>query len=434
MKPDELLELVADKYPQPPFAVAVSGGADSAVALWAGVQLARDEPVTAIHVHHGWLGSDAMYRAATAVAAALGLGLRYRGVGRDDDPPANETEAREFRLAALIETAPDLPIVTGHNRDDDAETVLGNLLRGAGATGLAGIPATRTSFHRPLLTIGRADIRTVADELRLPYADDPANDDRAHRRNRIRHDVLPLLESLEPGVTDRLLRTAAALAADDAALDAIAQRVPIRSDDDGVVLVPYGHLVTAAPAVAARVVRRVLRAAHPPYSGSAADVAAALSVADSGRVTIEGGITVEREGPFLAFIPGTTEVARPVPRDDAALPVPGEVVIGKHRISAQPASVGTPLRIGRGVAVVRVEADELSVGIPRSGDRIDIRDGSKSVSDALMEARIPLRHRRSWPVVRSRGRIIWIAGVRVAHPAAQRAGSGDRIRLVAERL
>lgn len=428
MTPEKLFELTAPRFPSQPFVVALSGGPDSAVAAWLAGEIAvrTGGDVTLIHVDHGWAASAEMRQAAEAVAAHVRLPLEVGVIAA----AATETEARQQRLDALVELAGGRSIVTGHHRDDDVETIVGNLLRGAGATGLSGIPAVRPPFHRPLLDISRSDIRRVAEALELPFVDDPANVDQRHRRSRIRHDVLPLLEAAEPGVTERLWRTGVALAHDDAALQARADAIAITVGRDGAVSVPYGVLRTVERAVAARVVRRALRLAHPPYPGAAADVARILQLHE-GSVSLSDDVDAVRDGPFVTLVAhGEASVAAAEPQP---LAVPGSVEFGAFRISSEVVSGGSVVTIGRNRVVV-ASADDLIVRGPEPGDRIDIAGGSKLVSDALSEARIPLRRRKHWPVVVSRGRIVWLARVRVAHVAARRSVSGDAVQLVAERL
>ncbi len=165
-----------------------------------------------------------MVVAARAVAGRLAIPLRVVPV----QPTATETAARAVRLEVLQREAAEEPVVTGHHAGDVAETVLANLLRGAGATGLSGIPAERPPFVRPLLAVRAGDVRRAAVELDLPFADDPANADPGHHRNVIRHVVLPGLEAGAPGPTDALARSASSSGADDAVLDRLAASAPLR--------------------------------------------------------------------------------------------------------------------------------------------------------------------------------------------------------------
>ncbi len=162
---------------------AVSGGADStALAVLA---VAHGHRVTAVHVDHGLRpGSADEAEVVAGLAARLGAGFRAETVTVAPGPNL-EARAREARRSVL---PPDA--LTGHTADDRAETVLLNLLRGAGPAGLQGMVR---SDRRPLLDVRRSDTEALCDALGLVVIDDPSNRDPSFRRNRVRHEVLPLL-------------------------------------------------------------------------------------------------------------------------------------------------------------------------------------------------------------------------------------------------
>jgi tRNA(Ile)-lysidine synthase len=204
--------------------------------------------------------------------------------------PNLEARARAARYRALPAGA-----LTGHTADDQAETVLLNLLRGAGLDGLAGI---HTDGRRPLLGLRRAETHALCAELGLVPVADPSNEDRAHRRNRVRHELVPLLDAVaERDVAALLARQATLLADDAAALDELALGL---DPADAAAL-------TAAPvAVARRAVRAWLRAGsddecHPP---DAAAVERVLAVARGDAVATEvGGRRVARSHGRLRLEP-----------------------------------------------------------------------------------------------------------------------------------
>jgi tRNA(Ile)-lysidine synthase len=216
-----------------PVLVACSGGADS-LALAAAVAFVAPRvgvPAGLVTVDHGLqAGSDR--RAADVAAWARTAGLAPVQIatvdvaGRAGGP---EAAAREARYAALTDVARahGASVLLGHTRDDQAETVLLALARGAGPRGLAGMPARReaagVTLLRPLLGIGRADTRKACAALGLSPWADPHNTDERYARARVRADALPaLVAALGPAVVDNLARTASLLAADTAALDALA--------------------------------------------------------------------------------------------------------------------------------------------------------------------------------------------------------------------
>ena len=161
---------------------AVSGGPDSLALLVLATEMGCG--VTAWHVDHGLRpGSAAEAEVVAEAAARWGAAFEAR-TAHCDPGPNLEARARQARYAVLPEG-----VLTGHTADDQAETVLLNFIRGAGPDGLAGINPAR----RPMLDLRRHETHTLCDELGLKPAQDPSNLDPAHRRNRVRHELLPLL-------------------------------------------------------------------------------------------------------------------------------------------------------------------------------------------------------------------------------------------------
>lgn len=421
-----VLEAVAAGFPDAPVLVALGGGADSAVCAWAAVALGRR--VRTATVDHRLPASPALIEAARRAAAHLGVDHRLLPA-----PAEGRTEEalRLARYRALeAEVGPGELIVTGHTRDDQAETVLANLVRGAGTPGLGGIPERRGCWCRPLLAVSRAEARAAADCLGLPYADDPENEDPARRRNLLRHRVIPLLEEgMGPGVRPALARAARLLAADDVELERAAEAVPLRRDPDALRL-PAAALSTLPEPVAGRAVRRALRLLLAPYPGVAEDVRAVLRVA-AGEVpclTIQGGHLVCREGPWVALCPA---VPSPAP-GPVALLVPGETSFGNWLLTAEgPVPRIRPAPLGRRHALAdpALAVAGLTVRAAAPGDRVDTGRGAKPVADALREAGVAARLRGYWPVVESGGTIAWVAGARLAAWAAPRGAAVLVLRL-----
>ena len=202
---DQLLSRCNFSGPPDHVDCAVSGGADSVALLV--LACAAGLQVTAWHVDHGL--RDNSHTEATLVrdlAAQLGAHVESRTVVVDS--AANvEAHAREARYAVLPSA-----VLTGHTADDQAETILINLLRGSGTRGLAGMQPT---MQRPLLQLRRSETQGLCDELGITYFRDPSNDDDRFQRNRIRHEVLPLLESLSKRDIVPVLNRQADLLRDD---------------------------------------------------------------------------------------------------------------------------------------------------------------------------------------------------------------------------
>jgi tRNA(Ile)-lysidine synthase len=276
--PAELLLRCTFPAPGARVTCALSGGADS-TAL---VALAVDAGcvVTAHHVHHG-LRESADHDAETARHTAERLGVAFQVTHVEiDDGPNLEARARDARRAVL---GPDA--LTGHTADDQAETVLLALLRGAGASGLAAI---EPGHRHPILALRARETRALCDQLGLAAADDPTNTDPRFRRNRVRHELLPLLDDIaDRDVAMLLTRTADLLRADDRLLDELARGIDPAAADE---------LVAAPAPLAARALRRWLE--HDGYPPDAAGVARVMAVAtgEAAACELAGGIRVERRG------------------------------------------------------------------------------------------------------------------------------------------
>ena len=192
---------------------AVSGGADSAALLV--LARAANLNVTAWHVDHG-LRENSHTEAELVAQLATQLGAQFESRTVTVEQGANtEARAREARYGVMPQG-----VMTGHTADDQAETVLINLLRGSGTRGLAGMQPTD---QRPLLHIRRSETEALCSALGIAVFNDPSNNDERFQRNRIRHEVLPLLESLaKRDLVPVLTRQADLLRDDDDLLNELA--------------------------------------------------------------------------------------------------------------------------------------------------------------------------------------------------------------------
>ncbi|MFN3597170.1 MAG: tRNA lysidine(34) synthetase TilS [Rubricoccaceae bacterium] len=415
-----------------PLLAAVSGGLDS-VAL-AHTLAALGWPATLAHVHHHLRGEAADADAAFVEALAARLGCPFvrldaplRGDGNRQD------EARRLRYAALAEAAAArglAAVATAHTASDQAETLLLHLVRGTGAQGLAGMPPARVlapgvALVRPLLGLGRSALAEAARAEGWDWREDASNASAAYRRNRLRHDVLPLLEAEGgPGVAERIARAAEAVRGLLAALeasspDADAARLPL-ADVEG--LPPAARRARLAAALAAQGLAR-----------RRADVARleALLDAQPGRRAVLAGAVVWREREGLRFVLGPPGARLP---GDARWPVavPGRTdtpagVLEAELLEAAPDA-------GRDPRVVVVDAAALARPLVlrpwRDGDRVRPlgAPGSRLVSDVLTDARVPSSVRRDVPVLEAGGAILWLVGVRLAEAARLRTKTAVRLR------
>lgn len=294
---------LADLPPEALVAAAVSGGADS-LALAAALRFERASSVALVVDHGLQAGSADVAARAARQCRELGMTAEVLTVADPGGAGGPEARARDSRYAALATAAERLgaaAVLLGHTQDDQAETVLLGLARGAGARSLAGMPARRGLLRRPLLDLTRADTRQACADAGLEPWEDPHNADPAFARVRVRSTALPVLEEqLGPGVAQALARSARQLREDADALDALAADVAEQADPASCAV-----LEALAPAVRARVLKAwAEQRCGRPVTTAHVDALRAL-VEDwhgQGPVDLPGGGRATRAEGRLAFL------------------------------------------------------------------------------------------------------------------------------------
>lgn len=282
-----LLDRCAFPPPGSPLTCAVSGGPDSLALLVLAVAQGLD--VVAVHVDHGLRPSSAE-EADVVRDAARRLGAGFRALSAPVSPGPNlEARARLARRSVLPR-----PHATGHTADDQLETVLLNLLRGAGLDGLAGM---RLGPAHPLLRLRRSETRALVAAVGLVPVHDDSNDDLRFLRNRLRHELVPALnEAAGRDLAEVVGRQAGILAEEAAWLDAEAsRRLPDPAD---------ARALACAPVVLARrAVRQwLLPELGAPPSARAVDAVLAVARGERRACELSGGIRVERRAQRLRVV------------------------------------------------------------------------------------------------------------------------------------
>jgi tRNA(Ile)-lysidine synthase len=301
-----LSEAVAQRLdlPEGKYIVALSGGADSAALAWLA---SRVGPIRAVHVHHGLAASDALEGAARGVAEALAIPFEVLPVALER---FTENEARKARYDALASVRGQGEwILTAHTADDQAETVLANLLRGSGIDGLAGIPSRRGHISRPMLAITRSETRELATLAGLPWMDDPTNANLGPLRNRIRLQLIPQLEAeFNPAIRRHL----------SVAARAISEMTAVGPDPgeaiDGGWRVAAGVLWAMGREGAVRSLRPVVRRLRDGYGLDRSESERVWTVVAGAAAAAElsGGLRVERSGSwFVICAPKSTAQVTP---------------------------------------------------------------------------------------------------------------------------
>jgi len=290
--------------------VACSGGADS-LALAAAARFVG-RAVGLVTVDHGLQeGSASRAEAVASWGRSAGLNpVEVATVSVSGLPGGPEAAARTARYEALSAVAARVGaavVLLGHTRDDQAETVLLALARGAGPRGLAGMPYRRGIFLRPLLDVSRADTRKACAAQGLVPWDDPHNVDPAFARSRVRGAALPaLVEALGPAVVANLARSAGQIAADNAALDALARSALLSAyESDGLRISDLSAMVGAIRTRVLHSWAKELGASGAALSHRHVEALAAL-ITDwhgQGPVHLPGGIRVARVRGRLVRVP-----------------------------------------------------------------------------------------------------------------------------------
>lgn len=390
--------------------LAVSGGADS-TALLVGTARVRDAlkmRVEVATVHHG-LREEAAEEVAcvSGLAARLGLSCHVRRLALS--PGAGvEARAREARYATLevlrLERGLDA-VATGHTLEDQAETLLMRLARGAALRGARGVHARAPTLIRPLLTCSRAGVLAFLATEGVGYVSDPMNADPSFFRTRVRQDVLPALHRAAGFSTVAHLATFARLAAEDEALlagwaGASWERLALPGGGLDAV-----GLRALEPPLLRRVLARLLDGAGVRVDHATLE-RCGEAVRAGGVATLSGGFLLRASGGRVRCVPPGARAAPGA----LVLSGPGaEGTFGAWRFQVAEGSA-PPGVLALGLE--RETAWPLTVRSRKPGDRIRTRSGHRKVQDVLVDARVPTEAREGQPVVvDARGEPLWLPGV-----------------------
>jgi len=413
--------------------VAVSGGADSTALLDAvsSLRARRGFRVVAAHLDHGLRTEsreDARFcrelcrrlRVPLRVARA-DVRERAREDGRGLEAAARR-ERYEFLERVRDEEGAEV-VAVAHTRDDQAETLLLRLLRGAGRVGLAAMRPRRGRIVRPLLEVSRAEVVAYLEARGLAWREDATNADPVHLRNRVRHELLPYLEArFQPRIRETLARTAALLSDEASLLDRRARRLLAQaSRHDGRGMWLSREALAAAPRPVARLaVRRALARAGGLRGVGARHVD---GIVDLASPRTSSGRSLPLPGGRVATVCfGELRVAPRTPAPSAyayTLGIPGRVELpGGLAVETEAAGRASKKAGALRVAVPRGEALELRTRRP--GDRVFWRGRPVSLKRFLIEARVPADERAALPLLAAGPRVVWVPG------AALDGRAGDR--------
>ena len=445
--------------------IGVSGGPDSLALLHVLRAIYPPDNLVVAHLHHGWrAAADADARFVTATAAAWHIPCHVEKVDVTALARAArlslEEAGRKARYDFFARLAGEVgakAVAVGHHADDQAETVLMHLLRGSGLAGLCGMRpvsplpgAPELSVIRPFLTASRAEIEQYCQENNLQPITDSTNQDTAFFRNRLRHELLPLLTEYNPQIYGRLQQMAAVIRADYDLLDTIMQKewtaILRGKDPDWLALDRAGWL--ALPLSLRRsTLRRAVTQLRPDWRDIGfRPIEQARLVAEKGatggQATLPGGLimTVGYEQLTIAADPATRPIYLPQLTGETAvpLPVPGRIELANGwMLAAEPIHEMDLVQVQANAdpwqAFVDVGKRPLWVRPRRPGEQMQplgMNGQSAKLKDIMINRKIPVRLRARWPLVTTDEHPVWLAGHLVDERAKVTTVSHPIIHLV----
>jgi tRNA(Ile)-lysidine synthase len=440
--------------PETRVVAAVSGGSDSvALAFLLRDLAARDELIFAglAHLNHHVRGDDADGDAMFCRALADRLGVPAV-IGDADVPGDAKTHqvsvevagrhARQRFFREAIESINADRVAVAHTRDDQAETVLLRLVRGAGAGGLSAMSPRREHVIRPLLEASRSELQEFLRAIGETWREDATNLDRSIPRNRVRHAVMPELRAINAQADAALARAAELLRGDDELLEKLANAAFVRTvhlggtetDGDTEVQLDVAEFLKIPQAVARRVARYALETANPSRTYGLEEADELRRVLQDGVRADISGVAVERFGANAVLSNRGSETAlrasarqaggSSVDPTEFRLDIPGTVESprGAWTVTAE-GPLATPASIGSDATKVVIDASELGshliVRYRRPGDRMHPlgAPGRRKVQDVLVDRKVPRDDRDAVPIVTTeKGDIVWVAGEVLADP------------------
>ncbi len=410
--------------------LAVSGGSDSVALMHLYSALRAHIPVTllAVHINHGLRGSasDADEELVRRLCVQMNLPLIVRKISLPDGGDL-ENRARDKRMAIfdqLLELYGFDYVVLGHHKQDQAETVLMNLIRGAGINGLAGIKPKQGKIRHPLLAFDKTELQALLIEADIPWREDASNQFKGFRRNHIRAVLLPLLrDSYNPRIVEKLALQAEILAGAEELLSksgkALLKKCTLEQSPESITLnVPQLMALSRVEQY------YTLRAAFTAISGESrdffshnfAEVLGLLGSDGSKQSILQHGIRVYRQY-FDLVISSSSRDAEPTEdlwvEEDRA-----RVVYRDHRFTFRHLKVKPDLS-SDDPSSVYIDPDKvhwpLRIRTRHTGDRFIPLGMSqmKKVKDFFIDAKVPRQDRDGVPILDDGEKVIWIVGHRL---------------------
>jgi tRNA(Ile)-lysidine synthase len=400
--------------------VMLSGGADSACLTDALVRICGPQSVSAIHLNYGLSeGAARGEEAARALCAKLRIDLRIERPSVEGGNLQGRARALRYEAAERLRARLGADwIATGHTRTDAAETLLYRLAVSPGSRALLGLAQRNGRVVRPMLAIPRERTRRIAAVGGLPFADDPSNALPLFARNRVREEIVPLLEEIGPEFERNVAETRAELAEDAELIQGLAAEAIAAVGSAEGAPIRHEELATMAPALRRAVLAALAESAaggRPVRIGRAraGEILRLAADPEGGTLELGRGLEAIAEAGTVRF---ATEGERPLP-EAVRLQIPGSARYGDWEIRAVLAG-GDVEPQGPELATLDAKrlGGEVEIRCWREGDRIRPLGlgGTKSLQDLFTDHGVPRSLRHRLPVLVAGERIAWVAGVAVS--------------------
>lgn len=398
--------------------LAVSGGADSLALAYFMLTNFPHYRYSIAHVHHG-LRSAASEDEALVCAFAKAHGVPFclhrcdiTAIAKEEKRGIEETGRKE-RYRFFRSLGADL-ILTAHHKNDTVETVLLHLIRGSGLKGVTGIAPLENGLGRPFLCLSKEEILAYCAEHDIAFAEDPTNTDTAYTRNKVRHVLLPLMETINPDVIDAIYRFSVIAGGDEGVLnDAAAKYLDFFLQREGTDLILAKEDLSD---LAEPLARRVIRAAAA-REGATVDYELTekiLALNEGKKLPLTTNLWVRMEEDRFLF---STAKERGVPHLHIVLPLCGKVVIEEIGVTAETSFVegqqkGSPAGVGFFPGTLFDEAPPV-LRYRQDGDWLQLEDGKKKkLSDYLIDEKVPRSQREQTLLLTTGNRVLWVVGRR----------------------
>ena len=437
---------------------AVSGGADSLCLLYILLHLQKTLShtlpftISICHINHNLRGkdSDADAEFVKKLAHDLNLPFHHHSIKINASQTSLEEAARQARYSCLIKSATESganKIATGHNQNDNAETLIMRLCRGTGLSGLGGIPPVRIlsnptnqtiTFIRPLIETNRTEIEAFLSTRNIKYRTDKTNFDKTFFRNRIRHDIIPSLCEINPQIVSSLTKSAELLREDENLLEELTSTAAHDCLTEKGIFIP--NLQKHHPALQKRIIRAALKQADEKAtlrdisSLHIAQIEALVKKTQSGKeVHLPKNLRARREYDHLLIFNIKDKISdhfcydiplnSPIFIPDIGHYVQASVISGEayrdfvhinERLSADRNSHEICTKYFNYDKINESLIKGLQIRTRRPGDRIAIEGGTKKLKNEFSDRKIPQDNRDKIPLLALEGDILWIMGGRTS--------------------